>query len=71
MRIHDDEIEEMIDILTDAAKDAFYDITYDTVFQVKDDKDENLYRANKYADALHSAIENYMYSLAKEIRQGE
>ena len=70
MRIHDEEIEEYIAILTDAARDAFYDITYATAFQVKDNKDENLHRADKYADALHSAIEDFMYSLAEEIRQG-
>lgn len=70
MRICDEEIEEYIAILTDAAREAFYDITYATSFQVKDNKDENLHRADKYADALHSAIEDFMYGLAEEIRQG-
>lgn len=70
MHIHDEEIQEYIAILTDAAREAFHDITYATSFQVKDDKDENLRRADKYADALHSAIEDFMYSLAEEIRQG-
>lgn len=70
MRISDEEIEEYIAILTDAAREAFYDITYATSFQVKDNKDENLKRADKYADALHSSIEDFMYGLAEEIRQG-
>ena len=65
-KLPEEVIEETIYRLIDASKIAFLDIADE--FQVKENKEENLHRAEKYADALQPAIEDFMYSLAAEIK---
>lgn len=65
-RLPEEIIEETISQLIDASRVAFLDIADE--FQVKNNKDENLHRAEKYADALQPAIEDFIYGLAAEIR---
>lgn len=65
-RLAEETIEETIYQLIDASRVAFLDIADE--FQVEGNKEENLHRAEKYADALQSSIENFIYGLAEEIR---